>query len=142
VQLFIIESHRVRLGAQFKALDLGGHRQFTAELDPAQANELTNKKTPAETRAFLPPKRSITSAGRLVGRPVRASDSAADSAAGSADQASAGRHLVGHHPGRLDLDYSQSSLSPIFCEVLLECHYSTNSIQLSHNAAKARDLEK
>jgi hypothetical protein len=72
-------------------------------------NDLTNKN-PRPKLGVPFSEVDITSAGRLVGRPVRASDSAA----GSADQASAGR-LVGHHPGRLagsarrpDFDYSQS----------------------------------
>ena len=51
--------------------------------------ELQQIKTPGRSRGFFSP-RSIISAGRLVGRPVRAFGSAA----GSADRASAGR-LVG-----------------------------------------------
>jgi hypothetical protein len=34
------------------------------------------------------------------------------------------------------------SYLPNFCEVLLECYYSTNSLELSHNATNARGLEK
>jgi hypothetical protein len=57
----IIESHRVRLGAQFKALDLGGRglRQFAAELDPAQANELTNKKPRPKPGLFFLPRGAL-----------------------------------------------------------------------------------
>jgi hypothetical protein len=63
------------------------------------ANNRT-KKNPRPKPGVLYSKRRITSAGcpvRLVVRPDQASGSAAD----SAGQASAGRRLVGRHPGRL-----------------------------------------
>jgi hypothetical protein len=34
------------------------------------------------------------------------------------------------------------SILQMFCDLLFECHHSTNPLYISHNAAKARDVVK